>query len=289
MPLRECAATVRSTYISVLDKVNGSRDPVSTRYGKWIDDVNLAFAKIPAKIKGRLANIRLSSFWGLLAGVVLLAVPTVFTLFGPEIIDRESRRARYVILAVWLLVAAFVGLITLAKDRAWDLLVTKRFEQRQAARLSALDDALKALLRPGTKDFPPSYIFVLYLPDDGELTPFFPKFPAAEIDLWTFESGNGATGEAWLENTTIEVHGTAVSDGTHRLNPAQQAFFAPYHSVVATPVTVDDEQLGVLTGLSPDDDRFFAADTAQAALRELADTLGVLMEYVPQQSDLVWG
>ena len=253
------------------------------------------------RLKARIAKVQLSGPWVLLAGLGLVAVPTVFTVLAPELVEEDDELNRILRIGVvigWFVAAAFVGLVSLARDRAWDLLIQHNFEQRRSARLAAVRDALTALLKPGTKDFPLSYEFTLYLYDENGdvLRPYFPKRLHAVPPDWPddedprdFRPSHGATGQAWAEDTTFEVHGSAVSDDLHGLSEPQQRFFAEFASVVATPVWVDDEKIGVLTAISRDEDRYFDSLAAQAALRELADSIGVIMRYLADSSDVIAG
>jgi hypothetical protein len=222
-------------------------------------------------------------------GVGLLAVPTVFTVFSE--FTRWIWPLRALVLVGWGTVAFFAVRAATDRDHKLDT-ITHRVEERRAKRMRvAVNEAFRALTT--AHSFPKHYAFTVYMPDDlvkpAELIPIYPSWHEAGDDIRIFEIGKGATGTCWQRwdaskavTATFVVTGDAVSDDTHQLTAKQQALFKKCRTVVATPILDEDDQLiGVLTAISErEDGAFDEGKPGQAALRELADVLGVLISNV---------
>ncbi len=121
----------------------------------------------------------------------------------------------------------------------------------------------------------------LHEPERDELRAAFPFPGAGYADLLTFRPGDGATGLSFQKRQFILVTGDAVSNATHGLTPAQRQHFASYRVVVATPIWREGlRPIGVLTAISEENDGHFDKDSSVAALRELADVIGVVLTSV---------
>jgi hypothetical protein len=219
--------------------------------------------------------------------VMLVAVPTAYSLFSPEVLDNSGDAFG----GVWVRVLVALGWIAVA---IWAAMVATRRQSKQDAQLEELtrdrsedlDDRILRRFFPVLEDilrdpagFPPTYEFTLYVYDEniGKVVPIWPERPQ-EADVKSFEPGKGATGTAWEEVSLVVVTGDAASDATHGLTPAQQQFFARYRTVVAAPVWWEKEWLvGVLTAVSEEDDGHFNGADAQESMRDLAAVIGPLL------------
>jgi hypothetical protein len=210
----------------------------------------------------------------------VVAVPTIYALFAPELED-DPVWARMLVLGAWFLIAfTAVWLATrreAEQDQQLDQLTRDREEEQQERLWRAFDGAFEALLS-SPRGVPESYEFTLYTSPDGtNLVPIWPDNPQTAA-VKTFASGDGATGEAWEREETILVDEDAVSDATHGLRPDQQQFFKDYRAVVAEPVRDRDGLLtAVLTAISKPNDRFFEASAGKERLRDLAAVVGPLI------------
>lgn len=219
----------------------------------------------------------------ILLGVLLLVLPTIFTVFpGLTNLPQGSRIA---ILLAWALIALVVGWVAKLAD---DELHQNVEHQMDAIVVSEhrvlLTQRLSAIL--GTTALPAQYNLTLYVPTpDGEfLLPVFPR-AVGPSDPTVFAKGAGATGEAWESAEADEVTvvtGRAVSDARHRLTAEQQRIYRSYAVVAAVLVTDDEsgERLGVLTALARRDDGYFDGEEGQRALIDLADEVSWLMPQV---------
>lgn len=218
--------------------------------------------------------------WALGAAFVLVAIPSLFGFF-PEM-GTWPFGVRALVATGWIgIVVASVAVGT-KRDVRLARIVETAARQRDQLRLRATEDILSALLRPGTKDIPSTYRFTVYLhePERDELRAAFP-FPAGSADLLTFRPGDGATGLAFQKRQLILVTGDAVSNATHGLTPGQRQHFSSYRVVVATPIWREGlRPIGVLTAISEENDGHFDKDSSVAALRELADVIGVVLTSV---------
>ena len=218
--------------------------------------------------------------WPVLAGLVLVAVPTVFGVYPAEA-GAMWVGWRDAIGAIWLVVAA----LTVAGSARADERVAKLFrelnQRRHWQRARATEKVLSALLEPLATGIPDEYRLSAYLFDaeKGELLPWFPKVDADDLEIQTFAPGIGATGEAWSQKQTILVTDNEVSSDRYRLSPAQQVAFMPYRAVVATPVrTTAGAEIGMLTAISTVNDHHFDDAQAVEAFEDLAEAVGAVIE-----------
>ncbi|HSH59105.1 MAG TPA: GAF domain-containing protein [Acidimicrobiales bacterium] len=219
--------------------------------------------------------------WAIVAAIVLVAIPSLFGFF-PEM-GTWSLEVRSLIAASWIGTVVASVIIGAKRDVRLAQVVETVARQRDQLRLRATEDILSALLRPGTKDIPANYGFTVYLldPERDELRAAFPSPGPDSVDLLTFRPGAGATGLAFQKRQLILVTGDAVSDATHGLTPGQREHFASYRVVVATPIWREGlRPIGVLTAISEENDGHFDKDSSVAALRELADVIGVVLTSV---------
>lgn len=225
----------------------------------------------------------------LAVGIVLLAVPTFFTVF-PSWTDWSSW-GRGALLAVWSMTAMITIASASKRDEAIQQLSEDRKAQLRRLRLIATAELLGALLRPGTKNIPEHYEFTVYLYDDQQkmLRPIWPAIDfRGAPDPRVFASGNGATGSAWRDRQMVVVTGSEVANAKYGLTGEQQTYFAGYQTAVATPIWEDaTTPFGVLTVLGTADDGYFSDQSpGRDSLHVLSDTIGVLLKAVPEPEDL---
>lgn len=224
----------------------------------------------------------------LVAGVALLAVPTVFTVVPGW--TRWNGRWRAVILAVWLMIAVAIVFAETVRGEAIQDLAADRAALLKYLRLTGMSDVLAALLRPGTRDIPDGYEFTLYLFVEGrrELWPYYPKLnPRRDPDPRVFGAGKGATGSAWQDKEVVVVRGDDVSNEAYGLSPAQQEFYKGYRSVASAVVWEENTRpIGVVTALSKADDGYFEREGGRDSLKMLAQALGVVLDRIPERDDL---
>lgn len=219
--------------------------------------------------------------WAVVAAVALIAIPSLFGIF-PEM-GRWHLSLRGVIALAWVAIVVLSVAIGVRRDLRVDRLVMVAARQRDQLRLRATDDVLSALLRPGTKDIPNEYDFTVFVfdPESHDLRAAFPDPGPGPNDVRVFRVGAGATGLAFEERKLILVTGDAVSDDSYRLTPAQRQYFAHYRVVVATPIWVEGlRPIGVLSAMAKENDGHFERDSSRAALRELAEVIGVVLTNV---------
>ena len=216
------------------------------------------------------------------AGVALVLVPTLFTVFPHW--SEWDLGPKLAVLAGWLL-AAFVVVRTGARDsqRVRSLLGTVR-RRRDAGREAAGRFILRELLRPSVAGFPEHYEFQLFLldPTGHRLVSEYTSGGQSGSEEWTI--GQGATGAAWASRSYVRVRGAAVSDGTYGLTSAQQKRYSHLQVVAAAPVfNARVEPIAVLSVSSNHDDGFLFeqdgiirhAELAEAVARVLIDIFAI--------------
>lgn len=218
----------------------------------------------------------------LLAGVLLLAVPTFFTVAPAW--QQWDAKIRGGILVFWVAVAGVTVWGQTLRDERVKALTDARKQIATAARAAALDEALEGVLVPGAHQIPDTYRFTVYLFDSDllELRPYWPEWQAGAVDPRSFRPGFGATGRAWEEAGFVVATGRAVWDQTFGLSAAQSAAYRNYHSVAATPVRDPEtgEPIGVLSAIGTVNDGYFSGTKSPGrdALRTLADVTAVYLK-----------
>ncbi len=229
------------------------------------------------KIRSRLlrAGGRLAP--SLLAGVFLLLVPTVFSLYPAELAD----------LRLWIRILVGLGwtglaVLVVAGGAAKDRDVKQAVNALEAMRGRAVSEILSVVLRPGTGGSPEQYRWSVALLDGGSdlLLPNFP-FPVTDPgDPRVFAVGCGAAGQAFRERKPIAVWGDAVSSPSYHLKPAQQVYFSEFKSVAAVPILIGGTiPVGVVSAIGHEDDQFFANPSGAGArlLLDRAELVGVVL------------
>lgn len=215
------------------------------------------------------------------AGVALVAVPTLFTVF-PKWADLPGW-SRGLILGAWTLIALAGVLGQLHREQREDEDLERRSARRTERTRVALNRILDDMLAPGGR-FPAGYEFTVSLVDkdskEVQLVPLWPVEPEDARLLRTFKSGCGATGTAFKRglddrNAVVWATDEAVSNAEFDLTPGQQQFFKTFRAVVAVPMWIDLSQpAGVLSAISETNDGHFDVEPERARLRSLARTVG---------------
>ena len=204
-------------------------------------------------------------------GIVLVAVPTAFTVFPHW--ATWSMPIRAVILVGWLLLAIAGVLITAVTNSRLQAALVR--EERRAN----LESHFRSLLDPSVSGLPDQYQFTVYTNVAEFFVPVYPRI-LSPADPAIFPTGAGATGKAWAHpDRSFAVVGDAVSSGEHGLTPEQNQRFAAFRSVAATVIRDDaDARLGVLSAIGRIDDGEFTEKAAGIeVLRGLANNLSHLM------------
>jgi GAF domain-containing protein len=215
----------------------------------------------------------------LTAALVLVAVPTVFTVLAFELAD-WSWPPRLAVLLLWLVAAVVVTVTTATRERHADAILDTLAEAQATEDRERLERAVEWLLEEWLQrapiGVPQGYEFTVYLHDSKRdvLAPWWPNDDAKVRELKSFRPGCGATGEAWKRGQTILVTDDAVSNAEYGLTPEQQEFFKDARAVVATPVSWNGRPVGVLTALSDVNDGYFEDEGAQERLRDIAALVG---------------
>lgn len=215
-----------------------------------------------------------------LIGLVLVAVPTGFTVFPRW--ASWPLALRVIVLACWLGVAGSGVAITARTDSRVRETVTKEREATiRDERRSALTAHFQSIFRSTVTGLPPQYEYTVYVPVEEYLVPVYPRiFDVADPAI--FQAGKGATGRAWEhEQHVFAAHGPSVYTDEFGLTREQRRRFDSFEAVAAT-VILDERghRIGVLTAISREDDRTFDRDQSGfgfSRLKSLADNLSHLI------------
>lgn len=217
--------------------------------------------------------------------LLLLGLPTYATLWADEQGSPIDGWQRSVAVIVWLALAAVTAVSTAGhEDRVSELTDQQvdALEKRLSVAEGYLYDGLFS--RKVTQGLPiQHWEYIVYGLQDDELRPiWFSKPPNGDTELYRFKVGAGATGLAFQDNKFTQKTGTAVSDDTHGLSQAQQQHFRTYQRVVAQPIYASrsDQIIGILGALSTTDNPQYDDAANQAAIRNAADVVGVVMERI---------
>lgn len=232
---------------------------------------------------------RYSRARALAVGVVLLAVPTVFTVVPG--FTTWNGWWRILVLIVWSITAVVTVVVASVRDEAIQSLSDDRRAQLRSVRRIAYAEVIESLLRSGTKGIPEHYEFTVYIFDDqqGLLVPTWPWIDFRDQpDPRVFAPGKGATGTAWRDERMILVTGSEVYNAKYDLTTQQRKYFKPFRVAAAVPILEDGTTpFGVLTVLGTEDDGFFSGDgPGRSNLFVLADVVGVVLKSIPEPDDL---
>lgn len=220
-----------------------------------------------------------------LAGLLLVLVPTLFSLF-PEWQD-WAVGVRVAVLLVWVGSAVLVVTATTRQSEQVEDLVGEPSDHREVQREAAGRRLIRALLGGRPTTMPDSYEFRLFLPnEEGTLMPSFESSEGIEpSEGWA--PGRGATGTAWERNSYVVVAGENVSDATYGLTPEQQQRYRSLQVVASAPVqNARGRAIGVLSVSSINDDGRLRSPEGLAEHVELAQVVArILIDIVQLDSD----
>jgi hypothetical protein len=216
----------------------------------------------------------------LLAGLYLLALPLIFTVFAHETGSGGHYALRIILTALWFVCALLVGGFATVRDldavreRAREAITRQhgRVERRELAALASI----RALLRPGATGLSPSFRFAVFIPDHGGfLVPVLEPVPQP-WQRWA--PGCGVVGIAWLnQNDFVEAVGEQTVDPKLGLTPLQREHYGHLTFVAARAIFDEyDQPVGVLS-VGCDDGSRFAAARGEDSFRLLASDMGVLV------------
>ena len=203
-------------------------------------------------------------------GVVLVAVPTVFTVFASFTDWPVS--ARVVILIGWVAVAVVAADLTnQADDRLQRAIRADQESAVVAEHRATLRGQFDSLLQPGIGGIPEQYHLTVYAPspDGAFLIPVSPAVVSLE-DPSIFPIGAGAVGRAWLEaKGVLVIKGDAVCGPD--LTALQRERYSMFGVVAATVIHNEaGVPIGALTAIGRDDDGFFDELAGVKLIRALA-------------------
>jgi hypothetical protein len=221
---------------------------------------------------------------GISAGVFLVLVPTLFSVFP----NWTSWPAwiRALIIVLWLLVALFVVAATARQSAQVEDLVGQPLKRRHQQRYLSGSRLIRLHLTQET-GLPDHYEFRVFLFDSklNRLVPSYGPHKVSEHDGW--EVGQGVTGVAWQKEEYVLARGDDVSNDTHGLTAEQQEQYKHLQVVAAMPVTNAREHvIAVLTGSSENDDGQLASNEGREKQQELAQVVArILIDVLQARRD----
>jgi hypothetical protein len=195
------------------------------------------------------------------AGVLLVAVPTFFTVFIGA--TEWPWWVRLLVILAWGLVALFVVYGSVRQGERLGELVEPLRVRRDQQRMLALDRILPLLLTHGT-GLPSSYEWRVFI-YDRDLDRLVASYAPEGVESSTaWEVGQGAVGAAYQANEYVLVQGARVSDETWGLTLEQQERYSRLAVVGAMPIRDErGKAFGVLSAASEDDDGQLASRDGQ--------------------------
>lgn len=219
----------------------------------------------------------------LVVALLLLAVPTAYTLFAPEIVapvaKPKSLSIRLVVGAIWLLAAGIAFFRQREIDRRVSRLVGGRSNERVAAVQVAVDEILGSLVHSGSQGTPEDFVWTVFIFDTvrGALVPLYPAVPVAEEETSSFKPGEGATGQAFADGGVVVAIGDTVSNDAYGLSPDKQSRYSSYRSVASAPLIWEGTSLGSLSTIATTENPYFQSPAGRAIILKLADTVAAVL------------
>jgi hypothetical protein len=213
-----------------------------------------------------------------LAGILLVLVPTLFTVFP----GWSSWRLllKLAVLFAWVLSAAIVVARTIRMEREVHSQITEaQVHALERTRHTTID----AMLMAATSYLPAGYIPQVFTPDGGRrrLFPTWDPYEIGPAEGWRIDitPPQAVTGWAWAEKEKyVYAVAGAVADATHGLTPAQQQRYSRLTGVSATAIRdFDGAPIGVLTTCTEDDQPMMREPTFVRQQIALAAELAVIL------------
>jgi GAF domain-containing protein len=214
--------------------------------------------------------------WVIVA-ILLLAVPTVFTVFASES-AAWSLTIRSIWGAAWLAIAVLASIRQVFQDR--DLGEALNELQAQSANEKAFTGItlLNDFVRPGMMGTPQSFRWTIHLWDESRrrLVPHGYN-PQGPDDPRVFAPGVGAVGIAYLDEQVVTLVAPRTFDGSTGLSQSQQAYFQNAQAVAAAPLTSGGVTVGTLSALSESPSDFFEDERGQRRLIQAATMVATIL------------
>jgi hypothetical protein len=238
------------------------------------------FTNSRARLLARAQRSRSLSAVLLFAGVYLLALPLVFTVFAHETGQGHHFSRRVALAAVWFLCALLVGAVATTRElaeltqRARDAVPRKRraADRRELAALASI----AALLRPGATGLSDSFRFAAFIPNrDGILVPVLEPDPQP----WQrWPAGSGVVGEAWAHREAfVEVAGEETTAPERMLTPEQLQRYGDLTYVAAHAIFDEAGQAVGVLSVACHDGSDFAEAGGPERFQLLVSDMGVLV------------
>lgn len=227
------------------------------------------------KLSRRLQGLYTPLLRAAALGLVLLALPTAFTVF-PELATL-SRWWRLLLVAAWAGLVLYLGI---REARVGSLLAeylgakhAMRNARRAAAGSRSINLLLSADLDPPLDDC----FLCVYLPDplSGDLVSSYSS--GVGVDL-RWKIGSGATGQCFKHNRTIQVTGDAVWDTTYGLTPEQSEKCKDLVAVFSYPLRDHrNRTVGVLTASTESTESEILTPGGYGALSTLGEQVSCIL------------
>lgn len=214
------------------------------------------------------------------AGVYLVGLPLVFTVFAHETGTGHHLGRRLALTVLWFVCAILVGAVATVGDvaelrqRAREVMPRARFagDRRELAALASIS----ALLEPGATGLSPSFAFDAFIPDrEGRLVPVLERDPAP----WQrWPPGTGIVGIAWAHpDAFVEARGADTVDPALRLTPEQRRQYGHLTFVGGRAIFDEYDRLIGVLAVSCADGSDFAAAGGPERFAVLASDMGILI------------
>jgi hypothetical protein len=214
------------------------------------------------------------------AGVYIVGLPLIFTVFAHETGSGHHVATRIALTILWFGCAVLVGAVATAGDLA-DLKqrareITGRGRRAGDRRELAALSSIAGLLEPGATGLSRSFVFNAFIADPrGYLVPVLNKTPAP----WQrWPPGCGVVGIAWVhDDAFVQASGQDTVDPQLGLTPLQRERYGHLTFVAARAILDEyDRKVGVLA-VSCQDGSDFAAHDGPEKFRLLASDIGILI------------
>lgn len=231
-----------------------------------------------------------------LAVFVATVVPTIFTLFAPELLPQPSgrlsgglslRHREYIGIA-WVVVTALVAMVGIVRERQ------QRAEDREeAADLKDLDPSDLQLLAPRLAlvaqtispqslhalGVPPDFGWVVHIYGYGKkrLMPILPRPISDPNSVDVFRIGQGVVGQAFYRQKYQVRIDKALLRRSLILTQRQIRSFGHFRVVAAAPITINGYPIGVLSAAGAGDVEYFKGKAGKRLMERLARRIAPLL------------
>ena len=190
-----------------------------------------------------------------LAGIIVLAVPTLFGVF-PKWGENASVPLKAAVLVGWVVAGAIIIARTITMEAAVERSASGLSEQELqfdvTVRMRTLSTLLQALFALPATSLPAEHHPQIFVPNAwrNRLVPWWDPEDIGPDEGWRIDRDppQAVTGAAWATNDYVFAKGPAVSRAAYGLTAAQQARYDRLTGVSAMPVrTPDGRPVAVLT------------------------------------------